>query len=134
MDNTALLITIGISICIVIFGLLAAVGAIYGILVWYPRAREKKVEALKAAGRQGEATILRLPDHELGNYPGRRAVFTRVQVGLEIEVPGLPTYEVDKVFSIPSRTLDRLVKGKVVPVWVDPKEPRNPHKIVIDLK
>ena len=43
MDNTALLITIGFSICIVLFGILAVVGAVYGILVWYPRARQKKI-------------------------------------------------------------------------------------------
>lgn len=134
MDNTTWFIAVSLSICIVIFGILAVAGSVYGILVWYPRQRQKKVEALKATGRQGEATILRLPEHELGNYPGRRAVFTRVQIGLEIEVPGIHTYEVDKVFTIPTRALDRLVKGKVVAVWVDSKEPRNLDKIVIDIK
>ena len=102
--------------------------------MWYPRYRQKKVEAIKAAGRQGEATILRLPDYELGNYPGRRAVLTRVQIGLEIEVPRIHTYEVDRVFTIPTSALDRLGKGKVVAVWVDPRDPRNPNKIVIDIK
>jgi hypothetical protein len=134
MDNTTLLITVSLSICIAMFGILAIIGSLYGILVCYPRYPQKKVDALKATGRQGEATIILLPDHELGTYPGRRAVFTRVQIGLEIRVPGIDAYEVDKIFTIPSHVLDRLVKGKFVEVWADPKAPRNLDKIVIDIK
>ena len=134
MDNFTYLITIGLSVCIVVFGIVATVGSIYGILVWYPRYRQKKIDALKATGRQGEATIIRPPDHALGNYPGRRAVFTLVQIGLEISVPGLDTYEVDKTFTIPTHALDKLEIGKVVAVWVDPKNPRNLDKIVIHVK
>ena len=134
MENTTLYITIGLSVCIAIFGILAVIGSIYGIFVWYPSHQKKKVDSLKATGRQGEASIIRLPDHELGNYPGRRAVFTRVPIGLEIRVMGIDAYEVDKVFTIPSHVLDRLVKGKVVAIWVDPKEPENLDKIVIDIK
>ena len=91
------------------------------------------MDELKKTGRQGEATIIRLPDHELGNYPGGRALFTMVKIGLEIRVLGIDTYEVDKTFTIPSHALDRLSKGNVVAVWVDPKEPRNLEKIVIDI-
>ena len=134
MDNFTYLITIGVSICIVAFGIVAIAGSIYGILVWYPRYRQKKVDALKAAGRQGEATILRLPKHVLGGYSGRRAVFTLIPIGLEIRVLGLDTYEVDKTFTIPTHALDKLETGKVVAVWVDPKNPRDLDKIVIDIK
>jgi len=134
MDNFTLTLTIGLSICIAIFGSIAVAGSIYGIFIWYPAYRQKKIDALKASGRQGEATIIRLPDHALGNYPGRRAVFTRVPIGLEIHVLGIDPYEVDKTFTFPSHVLDKLKTGKVVTVWVDPKNPRNLDKIVIDIK
>ena len=134
MDNATLLITVSLSICIVVFGGLAVVGALYGILVWYPRYQQKKVDAIKASGRQGEATIIRLPDHDLGPQPGRSPVFTMVPVGLEIRVPGLETYQMDKTFRFPTHALDKLEVGKVVAVWVDPKDPRNHDKIVIDIQ
>ena len=120
-------------ICIGLFGVLAVGGSIYGILVWYPAYRKKKIDALKLSGRQGEATIIRLPDHQLGGYPGRRAVFTLVPIKLEIHVAGFEPYEVDKTFTIPTHALDRLEEGKIVPVWIDPKNPRDLDKIVIDL-
>jgi hypothetical protein len=41
---------------------------------------------------------------------------------------------VDKVFTFPTHALDKLEVGKVIAVWVDPKEPRNLDKIVIDIK
>jgi len=119
-------------ICVGLSGLLAIGGSIYGILVWYPVYRKKKVDALKSTGRQGEARILRLPNHRLGGY--RRAVFTLVPLRLEIRGVGLDPYEVEKTFTIPTHALDLLVEGKVVPVWVDPKNPRDVDKIVIDLE
>jgi len=134
MDTTTSIITISLSICIFTITIVAVVGSIYGILVWYPAYRKKKVDTLKAIGRQGEATIIRLPNHKLEPNRSRRAVFTRVNIGLEIRVPGIETYEVDKVFSIPTQALDLLEVNKVVPTWVDPKEPRNLDKIVIDIR
>jgi hypothetical protein len=41
---------------------------------------------------------------------------------------------VDKVFTFPTHALGKLEVGKTVAVWVDPKEPRNLDKIVIDIK
>ena len=92
------------------------------------------MEELKKAGRPGEATIIRLPGHELGPPPGRRSIFTKVPIGLEIRVLGLDSYEVDKVFTIPTHALSRLEVGKTVAVWVDPRDPRNHDKIVIDIQ
>jgi hypothetical protein len=65
MDTTTSIITVALSICIVVFGIVAVAGSLYGILVWYPRYRQKRVDTLKASGRQGEATIIRLPKHKL---------------------------------------------------------------------
>lgn len=77
--------------------------------------------------------IIRLPDHELGPLPGRSSVFTMIPIGLEIRVPGIEPYEVDKTFTFPTHALGLLKVGKGVTVWVDPKEPRNLDKIVIDV-
>jgi hypothetical protein len=134
MDTATSVITIALSICIVLFGIVAVVAALYGILVWYPAQRKKRVESLKSTGRQGEGTIIRLPKHELGPQPGRGSVFTMVPIGLEIRIPGMDPYEVDKVFTFPTHALGLLEEGKVVAVWVDPKQPRNLDKIVIDVK
>ena len=131
MDPTLSLITTIASICIILFGIVALVASLYGILVWYPRYRQKKVDALKASGRHGEARVLRLPDHI--SRKSARAVFTLVSIGLEIRVPGLETYEVDKIFTIPSSFVRELHLGKVVAVWVDPDTPRDLEKIVIHI-
>lgn len=133
MDITTI-ITIALSVCIALFGIVVVVGGIYAILVWYPAYRQKRVDIRKANGRQGEATIVRLPDYELQPYTTRRAVFTLVNIGLEIRVPGIEPYEIDKVFSVPTQALYLLKKDKVVPVWVDPNEPLDLDKIVIDIK
>jgi hypothetical protein len=133
MDTTTSLITTVASICIVLFGILAVAGSLYGMLVWYPRYRQRRIDALKASGRQGEATIIRLPNHKLGPPPRRSSVFTMVPIGLQIRVLGIEPYEVDKVFTVPTHALGSLEVGKVVAVWVDPKEPRNLDKIVIHI-
>jgi hypothetical protein len=133
MDTTTATITAIASICIVVFGIVAVAGSLYGILVWYPRYRQQRMDTLKASGRQGEATIIRLPNHKLGPQPGRSSVFTMVPIGLQIRVLGIEPYEVDKVFTFPTHALDKLEVGKVVAVWIDPKEPRNLDKIVIHI-
>src|SRR5262245_41304564 len=102
MDTTTSIVTILLSFCIISFGVIAVVGSLYGIFVWYPAYRKRQVDALKAGGKLGEATILRLPDHQLGPQPGSSSVFTMVSIGLEIRVPGLDTYKVDKTFTIPT--------------------------------
>ncbi|HUE97902.1 MAG TPA: hypothetical protein VMN99_01535 [Anaerolineales bacterium] len=53
MDPVPSMIAIIASICIVVFGILALAGSLYGILVWYPRYRQKRVDTRKATGRQG---------------------------------------------------------------------------------
>ena len=133
MGTTTSIITIAVSVCIGLFVMAVIAGSIYGMFVWYPEKRKKKIEALKAAGRKGEATILRLDERTLRNSSTRRALFRMVPIGLEIRVPGIEPYQVDKVFTIPSSAITELDVGKIVPVWVDPNEPRNVDKIVIDV-
>ena len=131
MDNTMYIITYGVMICIAVFSVAAVAGALYGILVWYPAHRNKRVDALKASGRQGKAVILRIPENINQYHPSRKALYTMVTIRLEIDVPGIDIYQVDKLFTFPTGWLSTLEVGKVVDVWVDPKNPRDLDKIVI---
>ena len=120
MDTTAI-ITLVVSACIVLFAVLAVVGAFYGLLVFLPRQMEKRIAERKASGIQGEATIMRLPESiNRGYRSGRNAMYRMIPIGLEIRIPGLEPYQVDKTFTLPSRSVPLLDEGKVVPVWVDP--------------
>src|SRR6266508_5434381 len=134
MNIFTTMITIALSICIILFGIVVVIGGIYAILIWYPAYRQKREDVRKLNGRQGEATIVRLPEYDLQPYSARRAVFTLVNIGLEIRVPWIDPYEIDKIFSVPTQSLYLLEKGKILPVWVDPNEPSNLEKIVIDIK
>jgi hypothetical protein len=134
MDTTTATITVVSMICIGIFSLAAVAGALYGILVWLPASRKKKTDALKASGRQGKATILRIPEHINKYDASRRSLYTMVTIGLEIDVPGIDVYQVDKLFTFPTGWLTSLEVGKVVDVWVDPQNPRDLDKIVIHIK
>ena len=49
-------------------------------------------------------------------------------------MPGIETHEVDKTFTIPTQALYSLERDKVGAVWVDPKEPHNLDKIVLQRK
>lgn len=131
MDPTTSLITTIASICVAGFGIVAVAAFFYIVLVWLPRHQQQKVDRLKASGKQGEATILELPKHRLGPSPGRSSVFTMVPIKLEIRVPGIETYVVDKTFMFPTSSLNLLEEGKVVAVWIDPIAPRDLSKIVI---
>lgn len=131
MDPTTSLITTVTAICIGAFSLVLVAGTFYGLLVLLPRYQKQKVEGLKATGKQGEATIIGLPKHELGPQPGRSSIFTLVPIKLEIRVPGIETYVVEKTFSFPTGSLGLLEEAKVVAVWVDPDAPHNLDKIVI---
>lgn len=131
MDPTTSLITTIASVCVIVFGVAAVAGFFYFAFVWLPRYQQQKVDRLKAAGKQGEATIIGLPKHDLGPQPGRSSVFTMVPIKLEIRVPGIETYIVDKTFTFPTGSLGLLEEGKVVAVWIDPNAPRDLSKIVI---
>ena len=131
MDPTTSLITTIGSICVVVFGIVALAASLYGLLVLLPRYQQQKVDNLKVTGKQGEATIIGLPNRRLGPPPGGSSVFTMVPIKLEIRVPGIETYAVEKTFTFPTSGLGLLEEGKVVAVWVDPKAPRDVSKIVI---
>lgn len=130
MDPTTSLITTIASICVLAVGVAAVAGFFYFALVWLPRYQNQKVESLKAKGKQGQATIIGLPK-QLGPNPARSSMYTLVPIKLEIRVPGIETYVVEKTFTFPTGSLGLLEEGKVVAVWVDPDAPRDVSKIVI---
>lgn len=131
MDSTTSLITTIAAICIGAFSLIFVAAAFYGLLVLLPRHQKRKVDSIKAAGKQGQATIIGLPEHRLGPRAGRNSVFTMVPIKLEIRVPGIEKYIVEKSFTFPTSSLGLLEEGKVVAVWVDPNAPVDLSKIVI---
>ena len=133
MDSFTYIITLVVGIIIALVSLVLIGGAIYAIAIWYPRRINKKVTELKSSGRQGEATIIRLPRSKMGRVQSR-ALYTFVKIGLEIRVPGVEAYEIDKVFTIPTSWVSYLEIGKIVPVWIDPNNPLNPDKIVVHIE
>ena len=134
MDGFTYTITLVVGIFVALFSIVLTAGAIYAIAVWYPRRVNKRVAELKTRGKPGEATILRLPRADMRDAARTNAMFKLVEIGLEIRVPGVETYEIDKVFTIPSGFERHLALGKIVPVWIDPNNPHNPDKIVIHIE
>lgn len=134
MDSFTYTITLVVGIIMAIVSIVIVAGAIYAIGIWYPRQINQKVAALKAAGRQGEATILRLPESKTKRRANTDALYTFIEIGLEIRVPGFETFEIDKVFTIPTSFVSYLEIRKKMPVWIDPQAPRNPEKIVIHIE
>jgi hypothetical protein len=133
MDSTALITTIT-SICIVGISIVLVVGALYLILIRLPRYQNQKVEKLKTSGRKGKAVILRFPEHLNKPHQNRKGLYTFVNIGLKIDVPGVDIYEVDKAFTFPTGFLTSLEVGKEVDVWIDPNNPKDLSKIVIHVK
>ena len=128
------LVTLAGMICVVGLSVVLVGGALYALLVLFPRHQNKKVESLKASGRQGRAVILRVPDG-IGRYNShRKSMYTLVNLGLRIDVPGVDMYEVDKTFTFPTGYLSSLEVGKEVAVWIDPQNPRDTSKIVIHVQ
>ena len=127
------LITTGLVVCFGLFGLVIFAGGLYGFLVWYPRQRQNKIDDLKKTGKQGEGTIIRLPDNPF-HRENTHSLHKMINLRLEIRVPGIEPYQVDKTFTFPSRSLDLLEEGKAVTVWVDPNDPRNVDKITMEIK
>jgi hypothetical protein len=133
MDVTSLVVT-GATIFIVVLSIVLVAGAFYLILVWLPRYQNKKVENLKASGRKGKGVILRVPESVQKYNSHRKGMYTFVTIGLEIDVPGVGVYQVDKNFTFPTGYLSSLEVGKEVEVWIDPHNPHDHSKIVMHVK
>jgi len=124
MSDTTIIIIVAFVVLIV---LIAAAGI--GVPLWSLRKKKKKTEALMATGRKGEATILELEDTgtRVNDNP-------RVDVLLEVRIPGNSTYQIRKTITVPLVRLSQIQVGSVVAVLADPSQPDNPDKVGILLR
>jgi len=121
-------------ICVGGLSIVLVAGGFYFILIWLPRYQNKKVENLKASGRKGKGVILRVPESAQKYNPHRKGMYTFVTIGLEIDVPGVDVFQVDKTFTFPTGYMSSLEVGKEVEVWIDPQNPRDQSKIVMHIQ
>ena len=89
----------------------------------------KRAEELAAVGTRGEATILGLQDTgmRINDNP-------RVTITLEIRLPNIPPYQIQKTSTISILQLAQVQPGAVVAVLVDMAAPTNPDKVGILLR
>ena len=127
MDNPeffALLTTV-----LVIAFIVGTFVAVFGVIFFLRHRQKKKIEALMAVGKQGEATILRLDDTGvlINNNP-------RVRLLLSVRIPGYAEYEIQKTMTIPLVRLPQVQPGSVVAVMADPMQQQNPDMVGLLLK
>ena len=89
----------------------------------------QRAQELASVGIRGEATILSLQDTgmRINDNP-------RVAMVLEIRLPNMPPYQVQKTITVSIVQLAQVSVGAVVAVLVDPSGPNNPDKVGILLK
>jgi hypothetical protein len=92
-------------------------------------ANKKKVESLMATGKQGTATVISLEDTgmRINDNP-------RVRVGLEINIPNYPPYQVVKTITIPLIRMAQVQVGSTIAVVADPTQPNNSDKLGLLLR
>jgi hypothetical protein len=124
MSNTTIIIIVAFVVFII---LIAAVGI--SIPLISIRNKKKKTEALMATGSKGEASVLQVEDTgmKINDNP-------RVNVLLEVRIPGYAPYQVLKTVTVPRVRLSQIQVGSVVAVLADPTQQANPNKVGILLR
>ena len=89
----------------------------------------KRAEELAAVGTRGEATILGLQDTGMRINDNPRVTNT-----LEIRLPNMQPYQIQKTSTISILQLAQVQPGAVVAVLVDMAAPTNPDKVGILLR
>jgi len=107
----------------------AAIAVPFIIIRQMNQSNQKRAQELAAVGIQGEATILSLQDTgmRINDNP-------RVAMVLEVRLPNMPAYQVQKTITISIVQLAQVQVGAVVGVLVDPSAPNNPEKVGILLR
>jgi hypothetical protein len=126
--GSSIFLTIGIVCVSLLFTGVITVAAIAIPIMWM-RNSQKRAEHLMSNGTPGEATILALQDTgtRINDNP-------RVSMLLEIRMPNMASYQIQKVATVPLIRLSQIQVGSVVPVMVDLSQPTNPDKVGIMLK
>jgi hypothetical protein len=90
---------------------------------------QKRAQELAAVGIRGEATILSVQDTgmRINDNP-------RIAMVLDVRLPNMPSYQIQKTITISIVQLAQVQVGAVVGVLVDPSAPNNPDKVGILLK
>lgn len=107
----------------------AAIAVPFIIIRQMNQNNQKRAQELAAVGIQGEATILSLQDTgmRINDNP-------RVAMVLDIRLPNLPSYQIQKTITVSIVQLAQVSVGAVVRVLVDPSAPNNPDKVGILLR
>jgi hypothetical protein len=121
--------TITIIVALVVLIVLISITVWVAIPMWSLHKNKQKAEALKATGKPGEATVLQLEDTgiRVNDNP-------RVNVLLEIRIPGYSPYQIQKTVTIPKVRASQIQVGSIVSVLADPTQTTNPDKVGILLR
>ena len=124
MSDTTIIIIVAFVVFII---LIAVVGV--SIPLVSVRKQKKKAEVLKATGSKGEATVLQLTDTgtRVNDNP-------KMNLLLEVRIPGHPPYQVQKTVTVPLVRLSQIQVGSIVAVLADPSRPENPDMVGILLR
>lgn len=124
---TILIICVSLVCTLVIT--VAAIAVPFIIIRQMNQNNQKRAQELAAVGIRGEATILSLQDTgmRINDNP-------RVAMVLEVRLPNMAPYQVQKTITVSIIQLPQVQPGAVVAVLVDPSAPQNPDKVGILLR
>ena len=124
---TILIICISLVCTLVIT--VAAIAVPFIIIRKMNENNRQRAEQLAAVGIKGEATILSVQDTgmRINDNP-------RVAMVLDVRLPNMPSYQIQKTITISIVQLAQVQVGSVVGVLVDPSAPNNPDKVGILLR
>jgi len=124
---TILIICISLVCTLVIT--VAAIAVPFIIIRKMNENSRQRAEQLAAVGIKGEATILSVQDTgmRINDNP-------RVAMVLDVRLPNMPSYQIQKTITISIVQLAQVQVGSVVGVLVDPSAPNNPDKVGILLR
>ena len=123
------IVTICISIICTLVITVAAIAVPFIIIRKMNENNRKRAEELAAVGTPGQATILSVQDTgmRINDNP-------RVAVLMEIHIPNVPPYQLQKTITVSIIQLPQVQPGAIVGVLVDMSAPTNPDKVGIMLR
>jgi hypothetical protein len=124
---TILIICVSLVCTLVIT--VAAIAVPFIIIRHMNQSSQKRAQELAAVGIRGEATILSVQDTgmRINDNP-------RVAMVLDVRLPNMPPYQIQKTITVSIVQLAQVQVGAVVAVLVDPSAPQNPDKVGILLR
>jgi hypothetical protein len=107
----------------------AAIAVPFIIIKKMNESNQKRAQELAAVGVRGEATILSVQDTgmRINDNP-------RVAMVLEVRLPNMAPYQIQKTITVSIVQLAQVQTGAVVGVLVDPSAPQNPDKVGVLLR